>query len=154
MDLEGMFSAANALAMLGWLMLVSLPFWRPTTSLITSILLPGLLALAYLGLFVANFGSAPGGFSSFSSLAGVKSLFQSDALLLAGWIHYLAFDLFIGSWEVRDSRRLGIRHLLVIPCLFFTLMLGPVGLLMYLVLRLAARGRWSLGEPRDASTVG
>ena len=75
----------------------------------------------------------------FNSLAGVRGLFQSDRLLLAGWIHYLAFDLFIGSWEVRDARRLGIPHLLVVPCLLCTLMAGPVGLALYFAVRGAAR---------------
>jgi hypothetical protein len=155
MDLEKIFSAAGTLAMLGWLLLVFLPRWRLTTSLITSCLLPGVLAIAYLGLFVGNFGANPAGFSAFNSLAGVKSLFQQDPLLLAGWIHYLAFDLFIGSWEVRDSRLLGIHHLLVVPCLIFTLMLGPVGLLMYLLLRLVARHRWTIEEmPADAQAAG
>ncbi len=155
MDYERMFSAAGTLSMLGWLLLVFLPRWRLSASLITCCLIPGVLAIAYLGLFAANFGAEGTGFSAFNSLAGVKSLFQHDPLLLAGWIHYLAFDLFIGSWEVRDSRRLGIHHLLVVPCLFFTLMLGPVGLLMYLVLRLVARHRWTIEEsPTDAQAAG
>jgi hypothetical protein len=146
MDLEKMFSAASMLVMPGWLLLVFLPRWRWTTSLIAPCLLPALLAIAYLSLFVANFAAEPAGFSAFNSLAGVKSLFHNDALLLAGWIHYLAFDLFIGSWEVRDSHHLGIHHLLVVPCLVCTLMLGPVGLLMYLALRLVARGRWTIED--------
>jgi ABA4-like protein len=154
MDWEKMFSAAGMLAMLGWLLLVLLPRWRLTTSLITSCVLPGTLAVAYLGLILANFGADPAGFSSFNSLAGVKSLFSHDPLLLAGWIHYLAFDLFIGSWQVRDARRLGIHHLLVVPCLLFTLMLGPVGLLMYLLLRFVARHRWTIEESPDARAAG
>ena len=56
-------------------------------------------------------------------------------MLLAGWIHYLAFDLFIGGWETRDAVRNGIPHLLVIPCLLLTFMLGPIGLLAYFALR-------------------
>jgi hypothetical protein len=54
---------------------------------------------------------------------------------LAGWIHYLAFDLFVGAWEVRDAQRQGIHHLLVIPCLLATLMAGPAGLALYWLLR-------------------
>ncbi len=149
-----MFSAASTLVMPGWLLLVFLPRWRWTTAFITSCLLPGLLAIAYLTLFATNLGSMPEGFASFNSLAGVKLLFESDALLLAGWIHYLAFDLFIGSWQVRDAQRLGIHHLLVIPCLVLTLMLGPIGLLTYLVLRLVARRRWSGRVWMIASLVG
>ena len=74
-------------------------------------------------------------------------------MLLAGWLHYLAFDLFVGSWEVRDSRRVGVHHLLVIPCLFLTLMMGPVGLLAYLVLRLAIGRQWTVDDaPIQAAT--
>jgi len=79
-------------------------------------------------------GEAPAE-GGFDTLAEVKALFSVDALLLAGWIHYLAFDLFIGAWIVRDSQTHDLRHWLVIPCLFFTLMTGPFGLLTYLLLK-------------------
>ncbi len=125
--------------MVGWLLLIFLPRWRWTTTFITSWLIPAILAVAYLVLIVMYFRSAPET-ATFSSLAGVRAFFELDGLLLAGWIHYLCFDLFIGSWEVRDARRLGIHHLLVIPCLVFTFMLGPIGLLAYLLLQLALRG--------------
>ncbi len=141
MDPESLFSAASMLVMPGWLLLVFLPRWRYSARLIAPCLLPAILAVGYLGLFAANFRSQPEGFAAFNTLAGVKALFQNDWLLLAGWIHYLAFDLFVGSWEVRDSQRLGIHHLLVIPCLVGTLMMGPAGLLAYFLLRVVLRGR-------------
>jgi hypothetical protein len=62
-------------------------------------------------------------------------LFRNEYLLLAGWIHYLAFDLFIGSWQVRDAERNGVPHLAVVPCLVLTFLLGPTGLLLYLLIR-------------------
>jgi hypothetical protein len=154
MTFEQVFSAAGMLVLPGWLLLVFLPRWRWTTSFISSWLVPAILAVAYLVLFIMYFRSDPNGFSSFNSLAGVKSLFQHDGLLLAGWLHYLCFDLFIGSWEVRDSGRLGIHHLLVIPCLALTFMMGPVGLLAYLVLRLVARGRVLIEESPGDARVG
>ena len=76
----------------------------------------------------------------------VYALFQDPALVLAGWIHYLAFDLFIGSWEVRDARRIGIPHLLVVPCLIGTFLVGPVGLLLYLLLRFILQKRIGADE--------
>ena len=88
--------------------------------------------IAYAVLIIRFFGSSDGGFGS---LEGVAALFQSKHLLLAGWLHYLAFDLFIGSWEVRDSQRNKIHHLMVVPCLLLTFLFGPVGLLCYLLLR-------------------
>jgi len=68
-------------------------------------------------------------------LAGVSQLFDNPFALTAGWIHYLAFDMFIGAWEVGDSQKHGINHFLVIPCLFFTFMFGPVGLILYFTIR-------------------
>jgi ABA DEFICIENT 4-like len=132
MTLEVVFSIANTIAMLGWVVLVFLPNWRYTSSLVTSILIPGLLGFVYAYLIVTEFGKTEGGFGS---LAQVALLFQNPAALLAGWIHYLAFDLFVGSWEVRDAQRHGINRLLVVPCLFLTFMFGPIGLLLYLTIR-------------------
>ena len=83
----------------GWLLLVFLPRWRYTTGVITSVLLPAVLGVCYVTLFAANFSSQPDGFAAFNTLAGVKSLFQNDWLLLAGWIHYLAFDLFVQTYQ-------------------------------------------------------
>jgi hypothetical protein len=54
---------------------------------------------------------------------------------MAGWIHYLLFDLFVGAWEVRDAVRRDVPHWLVVPCLILTLILGPIGLLLYVVVR-------------------
>jgi hypothetical protein len=73
----------------------------------------------------------------FGSLAQVQVLFNVDALLLAGWVHYLAFDLFVGIWEVSDSRKAGLPQLLVVPCLILTLMAGPAGLALYFLVKFA-----------------
>jgi ABA DEFICIENT 4-like len=150
MDPARAFDMAGWIALPGWLLLAVVPRWR-LTPLLTACILPSILAVIYLVLIAANFGSAEG---DFGSLAGVKSLFQVDALLLAGWIHYLAFDLFVGSWEVRDARRQGIRHWWVLPCLVLTLMLGPVGLLTYWVLRSILTRNLFMGEtPPGAPAV-
>lgn len=133
MDLEQIFSMAGMIAMLGWLLLVILPR-HPIVQRIAGIVLPLVLSVGYLVLIVQNFQGAEGGFGS---LADVATLFQKRELLLAGWIHYLAFDLFIGAWETRDAQRNGIPHLVVIPCLIMTFMLGPIGLLFYFAIRTA-----------------
>jgi hypothetical protein len=93
-----------------------------------------MLGLVYAYLMISFQGEAPAE-GGFGTLEEVKALFSVDALLLAGWIHYLVFDLFIGAWILRDSQSHQINHLLVIPCLFLTLMAGPIGLLLYLLLR-------------------
>jgi len=132
MSAETLFAICNTLVLPGWLLLIVLPRWKWTTQIITSVIMPFLFGLLYLYLVLAYFGKADGGFSS---LAGVTELFQNPYILLAGWVHYLAFDLFIGSWEVRDAQRLGISHWFVIPCLGLTFMFGPIGLGLYFTIR-------------------
>ena len=143
MSPEQLFSVCSLLVLPGWLLLVFLPRWKWTARLVCPVLIPLLLALVYFWIVVTTFWKTPG---DFNSLAGVSQLFQSQWALLAGWIHYLAFDLFVGSWEVRDAQRVGVHHLLVVPCLFLTFMFGPVGLLLYFALRAALRRRLTVGD--------
>jgi hypothetical protein len=133
MDLERIFSLASTLAAIGWLVLIIVPK-RPLAVHIAGLFFPLILAAMYLYFIAMNIRGAEGGFGS---LADVATLFTKRELLLAGWIHYLCFDLFIGAWEVRDSQQHGIPHLVVIPCLIMTFMLGPVGLLFYMAIRTA-----------------
>lgn len=133
MKAEQIFSIASSLAMLSWLMLIVLPRWRFTGKIVLSGAIPLLLSAAYLVLILLFFGKADGGFDS---LANVMKLFTNEWVVLAGWIHYLAFDLFVGSWEVRDAQAHGISHWFVIPCLLLTFFLGPIGFLLYHILRL------------------
>jgi hypothetical protein len=133
MELERIFSLAGAIAMSGWLLLLVFPRHH-LARLVSGVVLPIALSMFYLILIVQNISGAPGGFGS---LADVSLLFSKPELLLAGWIHYLAFDLFIGAWEIRDSHRHQVPHLVMIPCLVMTFMLGPIGLLFYLAIRTA-----------------
>ncbi len=133
---EAIFSASNLIAMLGWVLLICLPRWRWTLRIVQFSIIPVLLALIYLWLLAANFSQSEGGFGS---LAQVAQLFRNEKLLLAGWVHYLAFDLFIGSWELSDSQQHNISHWLIIPCLLLTFLFGPIGLLLYLAISFPKR---------------
>ena len=135
MSPEQIFSLAGALSMLGWAGLVLAPRWTITRDWLAPVVVPLLIGVVYVTLMLTYIDRAPEG-GGFDSLAGVAALFSVEELLLAGWIHYLAFDLFVGAWEVRDAQEQGIHHLLVIPCLVLTLMAGPGGLLLYWVIRL------------------
>ena len=132
MSLETIFSAANGFALLGWLLLALAPRWRFTQRVVLSGAASLLLAALYLGLLIVYFGDSEGGFGS---LAEVVKMFSQPPMVLLGWVHYLAFDLFVGAWELRDARARGVPHLALLPCLGLTFMLGPVGLLLYFVLR-------------------
>lgn len=153
MDASQLFSFANALVLPGWALLIFAPKWRVGRDLVAGVLLPLLLGLLYAVLFAMHLGSAPEG-ASFSSLEGVQAFMAVDWLLLVGWVHYLAFDLFIGAWEVRDARRVGVHHLVVVPCLLLTFMTGPVGLALYLLVRGAWKKRWSVEEVAQTGSVG
>lgn len=137
MTSERLFSILNLVALAGWVPLVFLPRarWSATT---VPAAVATLLAIVYVALIAA---ALPGGEGGFSSLGDVRLLFADDRALLAGWVHYLAFDLLVGAWEVRDARRRGVRHLLVVPALALTFLFGPGGLLVYLAIRTVAARR-------------
>jgi hypothetical protein len=136
MQPEQIFSIANLLALAGWLALLASP-WAPLIAQrVSGLAIPAILSVGYAAIVLAYWSSAEGGFSD---LAGVSALFETPMILLAGWIHYLAFDLFVGAWEVRVARRETIPFLLVVPCLALTFLFGPAGFLAFSILR-AARG--------------
>lgn len=132
---ERLFSLLNLVAMIGWLALIFLPRVRPVPALVP-IVIPALLAVAYVVAIIPTFPWPDG--AGFSSLSGVRALFENPWALLAGWVHYLAFDLFVGGWELRDAQVRGVPHLLVIPALILTFLFGPLGLLLYLGVRVMA----------------
>ncbi|MEP5763813.1 MAG: ABA4-like family protein [Halieaceae bacterium] len=137
MNPETIFLICNYGVLPFWLLLALLPRHPLTQYLVHAIWLPCLLAGFYIWALFSGPPTPEG--AGFGSLQALQLLFQSPTALLAGWVHYIAFDLFVGAWQVRDARRRGINHWLVVPCLFFTMMLGPVGLLMYCLLRLSLK---------------
>ena len=105
------------------------------TGIVTSVVVPLFFAFVYVAIVVTTLGREPEG-GGFSTLAGVAALFSNPWVLLAGWIHYLAFDLLVGTWETRDARERGLPHLLLVPCLVLTFLLGPAGWLLYMAVRM------------------
>lgn len=114
--------------------MIILPRWRFTQWLIRSRFIPVLLAVVY-GLYIIPQLSADT-MNNFSTLEGVRQLFTSDAALLAGWIHYLAFDIFIGGWIWQNAQGRHVPHPWLIPAYILTFLLGPLGLLYYVIVRL------------------
>jgi hypothetical protein len=132
--LETIFSYSNMLAMAGWLALLVAPRARLVHWHIAGLAIPAVLSVLYGVLFAIH---APGAEGGFSSLANVTALFATPGVLLAGWLHYLAFDLFIGAWICRRATAEGMNPWLARLCLPPTFLLGPVGLLLFLGLRAA-----------------
>jgi hypothetical protein len=139
MTTEQLFSLANAFAVIGWLVLIAgVVLGRPwLRDRLAGIYWPLALSAAYIVAFVLGYGSSGG---NFSSLAGVRQLFAGDWTLLAGWIHYLAFDLFVGAWIARETERAGLSRWFLVPVLPMTFLLGPVGFLLFYVFRTGFSG--------------
>ncbi|MFN9775454.1 MAG: ABA4-like family protein [Burkholderiales bacterium] len=136
---DTVFAIANGLALPAWLALAASPpsaRWTPWTWRITGRVLPLAYAIAYVALMLTAPTAEGGGFGS---IAQVRALFAVDAALTAGWIHYLAFDLFVGTWIAQRAAQLGLPHLAVIPLLALTFLLGPAGLLAFFLLRAVLR---------------
>lgn len=129
---DQVFDLTNGLATLGWALLLFTPNWHFTRKLLYSLLLPGLLCLAYL---VGMLAYPSEGGMDFSSLNSVAIMFAQREVVLIGWIHYLAFDLMVGLWISSNAQKHGIKHIYIVLPLIFTFMLGPIGLLAYLILR-------------------
>ncbi len=144
MDLDLVFLVLNYSVVPAWLLLAFAPRWKWTARVVHSGFVPLLLGSAYALLLFSDRNGSPDG--SFFTLDGVMAIFTSRQTVIAAWVHYLIFDLFVGAWQVRDAARRGVPHLWVVPCLVLTLMFGPVGLGSYLLLRLATKRTLTLRE--------
>lgn len=128
-----LFQIVNPLALLGWVALALAPLAPRAALAAAGMVIPLILSVAYGGLVLAFWAGAEGGFGS---LADVQLLFTDPHVALAGWVHYLAFDLFVGAWATRTARAEGIAHLFLLPCLALTFLFGPAGFLAFAALRL------------------
>lgn len=144
MDDESLFALLNYSVLPAWLLLAALPRWKGTRWVVHSGAYPVVLGLAYAILLFTDQPGPQG--ASFWTLEGVTRIFTTPHTIIACWLHYLIFDLFVGSWIARDAQRLGIRHAFVLPSLVLTLMFGPVGLISWLGVRAVARRRFLLLE--------
>jgi hypothetical protein len=133
MSADAIFKLCNTIALVSWLILIfATPFWKYTNKFLTGIVIT-LFCIVYAWLIFTNFH--PADFEKFSTLDGVVSLFGNRTVVIGGWVHYLAFDLLTGIWITKNAKQHGINHWLITPALFFTFMLGPIGLLLYLLMR-------------------
>ncbi|NLG01892.1 MAG: DUF4281 domain-containing protein [Lentisphaerae bacterium] len=128
MDFELLFSLAGLIAMAGWVTLLLSPWIPDWSDRIAGLLVPVVLSTSYTALLILFPAEGEGGFGS---LAEVQLLFSSRSALLAGWVHFLAFDLIVGAWICRKARQEGIRFWMIVPCLPITFLFGPAGFLVF-----------------------
>jgi hypothetical protein len=144
---EDLFPIANLLAMAGWATLALSPLSPRWSDRIAGQAIPIVLSVGYTALVLAFWSRAPGGFDL---LPNVMALFTQPEIALAGWVHYLAFDLAVGAWIARTARAEGIAHLFVLPCLALTFLFGPAGFLAFTALRATVGARGPLAERTPA----
>jgi hypothetical protein len=133
MSPDSVFQTCSTIAIVGWIVLLIIsPFWSSFDRFLIGIIIT-LFAIVYALLIFQVF--TPGDFEKFGSLNGVMELFTNKTAVTAGWVHYLAFDLLTGIWIKKNALKYNIHHLILVPCLLLTFMLGPIGLLLYLLVR-------------------
>ncbi|WP_299620855.1 ABA4-like family protein [uncultured Tenacibaculum sp.] len=127
------FSISGMLAMPMWILMIFLPKWKVTRFLIDFKIIPLLLSIIYaIYIFISI---RQGGMMDFGSLASVMQLFTVENAVLAGWVHYLAFDLVVGMWMLVQNKELKIHPVVMAPCLFGTFMFGPIGFLLFMIIK-------------------
>lgn len=132
--MEQLFQISNLLVMPFWALMILAPRWRWTRRIVGSLWIVVPPALLYAALVLPGIGQLLPALAN-PSLAGIAGLLGLPSGALIGWIHFLAFDLFVGRWVYLDSQERGISPWLASPTLFFVLMFGPLGLLLYLIVR-------------------
>ena len=127
------FSLANIIAFIMWLLLIILPNWKVTRFLINYKVVPVFLSIVYAVYLIQSMLTGPA--MDFGSLEAVIQLFTVENAVLAGWLHYLAFDLLVGMWMLEQNKSLNIHQTIMVPCLVLTFMMGPIGFLLFFGIR-------------------
>jgi hypothetical protein len=137
---ETIFQLSNLLVMPFWMLMIFLPHWRWTQRILASLWVVVPAALLYAALVLPSLATLLPMLAN-PQLAGIASALGTPEGATIAWAHFLAFDLFVGRWAYLESRQHGITAWLASPALFLILMVGPLGLLIYLSLRAVAQKR-------------
>jgi hypothetical protein len=130
---ELLFQVVNLTVLPFWALMIFLPKWRVTRLIMGSVWPLVVLPAAYAILMVPMLAEVVPVLLQ-PKLADIARVLGTPEAALVGWVHFLAFDLFVGRWIYLDSRRQGVSAWVMGPILFLTLMLGPCGLLTYLLI--------------------
>jgi len=142
LTLDSWFVAAHAIAFVGWAALFALPWLGRRRAVLAARWAAVPLCFLYLLFLFTHLKAIPT--DSGYTLAAIGRFFDKPVMLLVGWIHYLVLDLWVGSWEAEHSEKAGVPYALLLLCLFTTMMIGPLGLLLYLAV---AAFRGNKGSP-------
>ncbi len=127
------FSIVNTTALPMWLLMIVLPKWKVTRFLIDYKVIPLILAIVYAIYIIMAMLDGPA--MDFGSLDAVMTLFTSENAVVAGWVHYLVFDMLVGMWMLDQNKGLKLHPIIMAPCLILTFMLGPIGFILFMTIR-------------------
>jgi apolipoprotein N-acyltransferase len=150
--METIFALSNLTVMPFWALMILLPTWGITRRVMGSPLVAALPALIYAALVLPQIGPL---FATVSrpELPEIAALLGTPEGAMIGWAHFLAFDLLAGRWAYLDSRERGVSPWLMAPVLFLVLMLGPLGFLLYLGVRVLDLGYWRSGRGKPITSA-
>jgi apolipoprotein N-acyltransferase len=147
-DMERLFEWSSTAVLPFWLLMILLPRARVTERVMRAPVASVLLALLYAALVLPRMGTLLPLLAR-PELPGVAALLGTPEGATIGWVHFLAFDLFVGRWAYLDSRERGVSAWAMAPVLLLTLLFGPLGLLAYLGVRALAGQRVATAEVRS-----
>ena len=122
-----------------WLILIFFSDTKVCRIFVTSIFPFLLLSSAYIFILYKSYLSSydfVSNFNLYTSKDSLKNLFSNDFFIMMFWIHFISINLFTGGWIVKDSQKLAINKLLIILPLVITYLIGPIGLLIYWLIRI------------------
>lgn len=139
LDLDALYGLTGMLIIVCWALLILHPDRSSRWITVPKYAVPTLFGLIYAGIMMAGFFDSGGGYGS---IAAVRALFAHDDILLAGWLHYLAYDFFIGVWIAERADRIGLSRQIQALILVVAFMFPPMGLVLFLTTRAAIRHSW------------
>lgn len=141
MSADNFYWYASVIIFIPWALLIFAPKWQYTEPIAFG---SAIILLVAAAIFTIQYLIGPEGGGNFLSLSGFENLFRSKEMLLTGWLNYLSFCLLVGTWQTHDARQLKIGHIFLIPSLLLTMLTGPAGLLLYLVVRFFRTKKWEV----------
>ncbi|MEM1443521.1 MAG: ABA4-like family protein [Verrucomicrobiota bacterium] len=130
MSPDQVFQIVNLTALLSWIYLIAAARWTPRIFAVVRYAIPIFFALFYLFSMTQ---SEPNEEAGFTSLEQVTAFFTQPWAIVAAWLHYLAFDFFVGCWILAKSKAEGIGHGWIVLPMIGTFLVGPIGLLLFLI---------------------
>ena len=132
-----------------WLILIIFPQSHLSRIFVTSIFPFFILSGVYIFILYKSYFIGydfDGNFSLYLGLSELSRLFEDHLYIMIFWTHFIAINLFIGGWIVKDSQKFSINKVLMAVPLIVTYLIGPIGLFLYWIIRIFYAKRISLYE--------